>query len=246
MKRNQNSRVVTALLSLLAAAAIASQQVPIRAEAAPTVMPDGGIFDAAYYAGTYPDAAASVGTKEDALYRHYETCGRTEGRLPYDPEAEVYFLEGEPAGTILPDPIYTDEEVTRRILSLKSAFPEGLTWKGGTHLYDNLQFPTCGAGCVSFAMQVSDLVYGKDAKVVRLAPERVSRIKPGDILRVRKNTHSVVVIRVDGDVLTLCEGNYYGTVHWGRKIKVSSLAGDITYVERRYVMHPEGTAAAAP
>ncbi len=47
--------------------------------------------------------------------------------------------------------------------------------------------------------------------------------------------------------LTVCEGynygNNYGTVHWGRKISASSLAGDITYVERRYVMDSEETAA---
>ena len=77
----------------------------------------------------------------------------------------------------------------------------------------------------------------------RLAPERASRIKPGDILRIRKNTHSAVLIQVDGDTLTVCEGNNYGTVHWGRKISASSLAGDITYVERRYVMDSEETAA---
>lgn len=77
----------------------------------------------------------------------------------------------------------------------------------------------------------------------RLAPERASRIKPGDILRIRKNTHSAVLIRVDGDTFTVCEGNNYGTVHWGRKISASSLAGDITYVERRYVMDSEETAA---
>ncbi len=75
------------------------------------------------------------------------------------------------------------------------------------------------------------------------APERASRIKPGDILRIRKNTHTAVLIQVDGDTLTVCEGNNYGTVHWGRKISASSLAGDITYVERRYVMDSEETAA---
>ena len=62
-----------------------------------------------------------------------------------------------------------------------------------------------------------------------VAPERASRIKPGDILRIRKNTHSAVLIQVDGDTLT--------------KISASSLAGDITYVERRYVMDSEETAA---
>lgn len=185
----------------------------------------------------------AVGISEAALYQHYETFGKAEGRLPCDPEAEAYFFEGESAGTILPDPVCTDDEITQRILSLKAAFPEALPWKDGSHLCGNLQFPTCGAGCVSFAMQISDLVYGRNARVVRLAPERASRIKPGDILRIRKNTHSAVLIQVDGDTLTVCEGNYYGTVHWGRKISASSLAGDITYVERRYVMDSEETAA---
>ena len=103
--------------------------------------------------------------------------------------------------------------------SLKAAFPEVLPWKGGSHLY------------------------GMNARVVRLAPECASRIKPGDTLRIRKNTHSAVLIQVDGDTLTVCEGNSYGTVHWGRKISASSFAGDITYVERRYVMDSEETAA---
>lgn len=82
---------------------------------------------AAYY-------AAAVGISEAALYQHYETFRKAEGRLPCDPEAEAYFLEGEPAETILPDPVYTDDEITQRILSLKAAFPEVLPWKGGSHL----------------------------------------------------------------------------------------------------------------
>ena len=136
LMRNPKSRAATALLSFLAAAALSAQQAPIRAEAEPTVMADGSIFDAAYY-------AAAVGISEAALYQHYETFGKAEGRLPCDPEAEAYFLEGEPAETILPDPVYPDDEITQRILSLKAAFPEGLPWKGGSHLYGNLQFPTC-------------------------------------------------------------------------------------------------------
>lgn len=78
LMRNPKSRAATAPLSFLAAAALSAQQAPIRAEAAPTVMADGSIFDAAYY-------AAAVGISEAAMYQHYETFGKAEGRLPCDP-----------------------------------------------------------------------------------------------------------------------------------------------------------------
>ncbi len=50
-------------------------------------MPDGGKFDAAFYARTYPDVAAVLGTSEKALYAHYLSSGKLEGRLPYAPGA---------------------------------------------------------------------------------------------------------------------------------------------------------------
>ena len=51
--------------------------------AAPKTMPDGGVFDAAFYGQTYPDVAAAFGTDETLLYRHYQTNGQAEGRRPY-------------------------------------------------------------------------------------------------------------------------------------------------------------------
>ncbi|MDE5820640.1 MAG: hypothetical protein K2I07_15170 [Lachnospiraceae bacterium] len=44
------------------------------------VMPDGGVFDPAFYAAAYPDVVAVLGSNEAALYQHYVTCGRAEGR----------------------------------------------------------------------------------------------------------------------------------------------------------------------
>lgn len=51
--------------------------------AAVTTMPDGGQFDATYYATTYPDVAAALGTDANVLYQHYKTFGAKEGRQPY-------------------------------------------------------------------------------------------------------------------------------------------------------------------
>ena len=51
--------------------------------AGPKQMADGGLFDAAYYAATYPDVVAAFGTDEAMLYNHYVLYGKAEGRLPY-------------------------------------------------------------------------------------------------------------------------------------------------------------------
>ena len=48
--------------------------------AAVKTMPDGTQFDAAFYAASNPDVAAAIGTDENALYQHYITFGKAEGR----------------------------------------------------------------------------------------------------------------------------------------------------------------------
>lgn len=53
--------------------------------AAPVTMPDGGVFDAQFYAATYPDVAAVCGSNTNLLYQHYLMFGKAEGRLPYAP-----------------------------------------------------------------------------------------------------------------------------------------------------------------
>ena len=75
----------TRLLSVLAGAVLAAAAGSMSAQAAPAVMKDGQIFDAEYYAAHNPDVAAAVGTDAKALYQHYESAGKAEGRAPYDP-----------------------------------------------------------------------------------------------------------------------------------------------------------------
>lgn len=40
-------------------------------------------FDPAFYAATYADVTAALGTDPNALYDHYNTYGKSEGRQPY-------------------------------------------------------------------------------------------------------------------------------------------------------------------
>lgn len=68
----------------------------IKVEAQTKIMPDGGVFDPEYYASAYPDVVAVLGDSETALYRHYKTCGRAEGRqgsAEFDP---VYYAGANP------------------------------------------------------------------------------------------------------------------------------------------------------
>ncbi len=51
--------------------------------AAEKVMEDGTVFDAQFYAETYPDVVAAKGSSENAMWEHYVEFGRNEGRLPY-------------------------------------------------------------------------------------------------------------------------------------------------------------------
>lgn len=62
------------------------------------VLPDGVIFDAEYYAKTYPDVADAVGNDFNKLYTHYIAFGLSEGRSAY---------EGDSGQTLPAD--YTDE-----------------------------------------------------------------------------------------------------------------------------------------
>lgn len=48
--------------------------------AAPKTMPDGTVFDAEFYANTYPDVKSAFGNDETALYNHYVQHGKSEGR----------------------------------------------------------------------------------------------------------------------------------------------------------------------
>ena len=92
MKRRLNNgrisiEALKTLLAVIAAAGILFSSVSVCA--APQTMPDGQIFDPAFYAATYPDVAAAMGTDPAALYQHYVQFGKAEGRLPYAVDSEA-------------------------------------------------------------------------------------------------------------------------------------------------------------
>ena len=81
-------------LIILAAAMTFTLSWSITVCAQPASMPDGTMFDAEYYAQTYPDVVAVYGTDPDMLYQHYTQYGKAEGRAATAPTAAT-----EPAST---------------------------------------------------------------------------------------------------------------------------------------------------
>lgn len=74
---------------LPAAALILALGTGISVEASPVIMPDGYLFDPEYYAENNPDVVAAFGEDPTALYQHFKKYGAEEGRLPWDPNADI-------------------------------------------------------------------------------------------------------------------------------------------------------------
>ena len=101
-------------------------------------------------------------------------------------------------------------DAIRTILSFRKRYPEGTffnnsiryDWKGGI----------CkgGHGCTAFAFMVSDAIFGnKPGRIVR----NTKSLRPGDI--VRYDVHSVIVLDVNPNSITVAEGNVNRVVRWG-------------------------------
>lgn len=119
-------------------------------------------------------------------------------------------------------------QVYEDIIAMKSQYPEGMTWTNDNY-YEGIN--SGGYGCAGFAFMLSDAAFGY------LQPQQhndFSNIKVGDILRINNNTHSVIVLTVDNEKVTVAEGNYNSSVHWGRTITRSQLETIGTYVLTRY------------
>ena len=58
--------------------------------------------------------------------------------------------------------------------------------------------------------------------------------KVGDVVRIG-GYHSVIILKIDykTNVITVTEGNYSGSIHWGRTFKADSLKSSCTYNQRR-------------
>ncbi len=122
--------------------------------------------------------------------------------------------------------LLTDEEAYERIIAMKDDYPEGMSWTNSNR-YSN------GYGCAGFAFLVQDTVFGKGSSR-KYYDLDWSEVRVGDHLRINYDTHSVIVLTIGDDYITVCEGNYNSSIHWGRRISKSSLENGFAYRETRY------------
>ena len=127
-----NKKIIGLLSAILSIVMLSG--MALTAEAAPKTMPDGGIFDAEFYAQTYPDVAAAFGTDETMLYMHYTLCGKLEGRLPHNPAVAVPTVNNDAAYAAAVNATLRPTDST--YFELKTALP-GTYITFGTYEQDN-------------------------------------------------------------------------------------------------------------
>lgn len=125
----------------------------------------------------------------------------------------------------------TQKQVQDQLFELYDEYPEGMSWTNENHSYYWKAINTYCYGCIAFAGEVSDKLFGKDAKVT--THRNFDKIKVGDHIRIG-NYHSVIVLAKGPDELVVVEGNYNSSVHWGREITERELKASGFYVQSRY------------
>ena len=124
---------------------------------------------------------------------------------------------------------------------LRGEYPEGTPWTNdNTYQWKGGIF-THGAGCAAFAFLLSDAVFG-DLPARQLTGVSADALRPGDILRLNGDTHSVIVLQNTPYGIVIAEGNYNSAIHWDRVLSRTD-AESADYVLTRY---PENWVDSAP
>lgn len=142
---------------------------------------------------------------------------------------------------------FSEQTVYQALLALKSRYPEGMKFdnntpyslNGNPYTWEAARQKT--AGCAAFAALLSDAVFGTTLRVQEYQDIRSAR--PGDVLRYNGDWggHTVIVLQRLSDSIEVAEGNYGGTVHWGRIIPFSEMQSKGVYFYTRY---PQQTSSA--
>ncbi len=140
----------------------------------------------------------------------------------------------------------TEKEVYESMIALKDEYPEGMPWtnanpegdyrwQGGPLGGKNI----VAVGCVAFAFILSDAAFGElKARMYMPGEFEFEDIKPGDILRVNGNSHTVIVLEATDAGVIVAEGNYNASIHWGRPISKEQVMNSVSaYITRYPITH---------
>ena len=126
----------------------------------------------------------------------------------------------------------TDESVYNAMMAMQTDFPEGMHWTNDDFYKWNGGVFSGGYGCAGFAFLLSDAAFGK--LPARKLQVNYDTLRPGDILRINSNTHSVIILQVFSDHVVVAEGNYNSSIHWGRTLSRSKVEAS-DYVLTRWL-----------
>lgn len=152
------------------------------------------------------------GTEENQLYERYRCLVCEKEYMDYQ------------------EMVLDESTVYSALIGMQDSYPEGTpwtndneySWKGGIY--------SSGGGCAGFAFLLSDAAFGS-ARARKYFDS--SEVRVGDIARMDGDSHSVIILEVNSDSVTVAEGNFNGAVHWGRKISKSTLE-NANYFLTRY------------
>jgi hypothetical protein len=124
-----------------------------------------------------------------------------------------------------------ETEVYNRLISRKTevGYTEGTPWTNDDEYVNTVTFDSypagCyyGYGCFGFMMDMMEYAsnYEYPIRIVKGSYDNLPKIHVGDGLRMNNDGHSVVVLEVNGTNVTVAEGNFNSSVHWGRKIDLA-------------------------
>ncbi len=136
--------------------------------------------------------------------------------------------------TLSTSPVRSTEEQAAydAMVALKSQYPDGTRWTNSNYYGWKGGIYSGGYGCAGFAFMLSDAAFGSlPARMIK--PVSFSDVRVGDIIRVKGDSHSVIVLEVQTDSVVIAEGNMNSSVLWGRTLKKTDVEA-ATYLITRW------------
>ncbi|MCR5357553.1 MAG: InlB B-repeat-containing protein [Lachnospiraceae bacterium] len=173
----------------------------------------------------------------------YSDTGYYIATFDTDEDAEVPSLDGSSQAPLSASVPYTTDQavIYQRMIAMMSDYPEGTPWTDSDkYSWHNIYYPEgstvpysiyTGGGCVAFSMILSDAAFG-DMPAYAHKTVIYDDLKVGDILRINNNTHTVIILEKSDEGVTIAEGNYNKSIHWGRFLDRSKVESADYYVTR--------------
>ena len=133
-----------------------------------------------------------------------------------------------------------EQEVYERLMyrQYMEGYQEGTPWDDSNTYFNTVVFDGYSYGCYKgracFAFMMDMMEYASNyeypIRIIEGSYDNLPKIHVGDGVRVMNDCHSVVVLEVDGTTVTVAEGNFNSSVHWGRTIDLANPAEGFTYI----------------